>query len=121
MKRFFAFWRVQILLPAILVFAFGEACGATTRIWTGNAAGSNSLWLVSTNWSNTNAPVAGDALVFPANVTKLQVTNDFAANTDFDSFTLSNSYILRGNALDLSNGVKVAAIGSAPVIHINLR
>jgi autotransporter-associated beta strand protein len=121
MKKLFGLWRARIFLLAIWVFALGEAYGATTRTWTGNAAGANSLWLTSTNWSNTNAPVAGDALVFPTNVTKLQVTNDFAANTDFDSFTLSNSYVLRGNALDLSNGVKVAAIGSAPVIHINLR
>ncbi len=121
MKKLFVLWRAQIFLLASGMFALGEAYCATTRTWTGNAAGANSLWLNSTNWSNTNAPVAGDALVFPTNVTKLQVTNDFAANTDFDSFTLSNSYILRGNALDLSNGVKVAAVGSAPVIHINLR
>src|SRR5687767_5376013 len=106
MNKFFGLCRAQIFLLGIWVFILGESYGAATRTWTGNAAGANSLWLVSTNWSNTNAPVAGDALVFPTNVTKLQVTNDFAANIDFDSFTLSNSYILRGNGLDLSNGVK---------------
>ena len=121
MKNSFGSWGAQILSLAIWVFAFTTGYSATTRTWTGNAPGANALWNVSTNWVNTNAPVAGDSLVFPTNVTKLQVTNDFASNTDFGSFDIRNSYILRGNGLDLSNGVSVSTIGSAPVIHINLR
>jgi autotransporter-associated beta strand protein len=94
---------------------------ATNRFWTGAAAGVNASWTAASNWSNSVAPLAGDALVFPTNVAKLQVTNDFAANTDFDSLTLRDSYILRGNAVDLSNGVAVATIGTAATIDLSLR
>ncbi len=119
MNKCLAFWRTLVLVLGTGILASSQTYAAT-RTWTGNAPGVNALWNVSTNWSNTNLPVAGDSLVFPTNITKLQVTNDFAANFDFASFALRDDYILRGNTVDLTNNVTVTDAAS-PAIHLSLR
>ncbi len=99
------------LLALILLPAVPEAWAAN-RFWTGNGANNN--WSTSGNWGGT-APVAGDDLIFQANVlvdaTSLINTNNFPTNTVFGSITFQSgatNYLLRGAPIVFTNTGAVA-------------
>ena len=76
------------------------------KAWTGAA---NGLWSETRNWLPPIAPVAGDALVFPAGAAHTSMTNDLAAGTRIASMELLGDYTLQGNAISLSGDVTFAA------------
>lgn len=86
-------------MAALLLVSLNSTLAAT-RTWDGSASGN---WSNGANWVGGNAPQAGDDLVFPAGATRFTVTNNYAANTTFNSITFSGSnYVVRGNAMRLA-------------------
>lgn len=74
---------------------------AATDTWTG---GVSALWSVAGNWS-AGVPSAGDDLVFPASGAFQNNNNDLAADTPFNSITISGgAYTLNGNSIQLGAG-----------------
>lgn len=111
--------------------AFVSAClialhpaAAATRNW--NGGGANNFWNNAANWGGS-LPAAGDDLVFPGggavDVSSLNNTNDFAANTVFGSITVSGTnYTIGGNGIILTNGVRQGSGGTntlALAIQVN--
>ncbi len=103
----------------IVLFTGVARAAADTCTWTG--AGGDTNWSTAGNWSgcdNGTVPEAGDALVFPADITNRTANNDLAANTSFSSITfsgavtVSSSYTITGNAIDLSGGVTNTMTGA---------
>lgn len=75
-----------------------------TRIWDGG--GFNNLWSNRTNWVNDFVPTPGDDLVFPAGASQTIVSNDFPADTVFNSITIgAGGYQLSGNRITLNAGL----------------
>lgn len=70
------------------------------RTWTGAVS---NLWNVAGNWDTL--PSAGDDLVFPLTASNKSNSNDFAADTAFNSITIQgNGYTLAGNRITLGAG-----------------
>src|SRR5438045_1580417 len=57
-----------------------------SHTWTGG--GGNANWMTGQNWTG-GAPSVDDDLVFPSGVTATATNNDFPANTNFNSITIS--------------------------------
>ena len=74
-----------------------------THTWTGAGNGN---WSSAANWDNgTQAPVAGDDLVFPSSAVAFASNNDFASDTPFHSLTFTGSgYTLTGAQVQLDVG-----------------
>ncbi len=98
------------VFSAGLMLAAGMANvnAAAVRTWTG-AGNPDFNWSNPANWNgNTNAPVAGDYLVFEGSV-GLNNTNDLTAYTSFSAITFNTN---AGGAFVLNgNGIKVGANG----------
>lgn len=76
----------------------------TTLVWSGGSGASDN-WSDPANWNGGVAPTAGDDLVFSSVSARLIATNDFPADTQFNSITLDGSdYALDGNRLVLGEG-----------------
>lgn len=110
---------LKTLHAAAVVLAAVPASAQTSVTWDGGGVGGN--WLTGSNWIGDTAPVATNGLVFSGGI-QITNTNNFAANTIFDSITLTNqNWTLRGNALQLSSsGTDMFANvqGVNPVISI---
>lgn len=101
-------------LPFLLLVAFMPATRAAVKTWDGS---SNGNWATGANWSGNTAPVAGDDLVFPTGVTQLVTTNNFSPNRAFNSITiLGANYVLRGNPMILTNGLRCGNASAANAI-----
>ena len=71
-----------------------------TRTWTGAVS---NLWNVAGNWDTL--PSAGDDLVFPSSASNKSNSNDFTADTSFNSITIQGTgYTLAGNRITLGAG-----------------
>ena len=73
----------------------------STKTWTG-AVSAN--WSDARNWSPQAIPVAGEALLFPAGVTRRSMINDLPAGTAVGPMTFKgdyNNYSISGNGLTL--------------------
>jgi autotransporter-associated beta strand protein len=92
----------------------------TTKVWTGASALSGN-WTDDDNW-DAGAPIVGDKLVFPAGASRLASnTNNFPANTIFDSITFGDAgYILRGNLIGLNNGIVSTNTGGTNTLSLNI-
>lgn len=109
-KRCFSFVAALLVsLSSLLVFLVPQAHAvAVTRTWTGGGADTNMTTVG--NWGGT-APLAGDDLVFPANITNRTVVNDYTAATSFNSITFSgvvstlSNYVISGNAFVVAGGI----------------
>jgi autotransporter-associated beta strand protein len=87
---------------AVLAAVMPAAGHAQTRV-TWDGGGANASWTTGANWIGDAAPVATDALEFAGTVQTTN-TNNFTANTIFDSISLTGTgFTLRGNALQLSS------------------
>jgi ELWxxDGT repeat protein/autotransporter-associated beta strand protein len=88
--------------------------------WTGGSpAGGN--WTDPANWAGGVAPTAGADLVFPGVSARLSATNDFPADTQFNSITLDGGdYTLAGNRLVLGDG-GFTANGGNQVVSFRVR
>src|SRR5688500_3362803 len=99
-RRFARLALVAAILGAMLPLALlSGTASAATKTWTG--LGNSFTWSDPGNWNGNVAPVAGDALVFPAGVpgpASKNLTNDFPNGTTFASLTIQdNGYNLGGN------------------------
>lgn len=75
-----------------------------TSVWNGAVDGT---WLNAGNWVGGIAPSAGDDLVFPPGAYALTGTNDFPAETSFNSITFSGGgYNFSGNLLVFMGGIR---------------
>jgi autotransporter-associated beta strand protein len=93
----------QIPLASASLLCLALQAGAATRTWDGG--GANDFWTTAANWSLDTAPLPGDDLEF-AGDTPLVSTNDYAAGFEFGSVTFfAPGYVVRGNALALTNGI----------------
>src|SRR5205809_34241 len=115
MKKIKVFVLALVLsLSSLAAFAAPHSFAAT-RTWTG--AGSDTNMNTAANWGGT-APVAGDDLVFPANITNRVVVNNYTAATSFNSITFSgvassaSYYTISGNAFALVAGITDSMTGS---------
>ncbi len=73
---------------------------ASVRHWTGAGVGGG--WSNPANWSNAVAPAFGDILIFPAGVTKVITTNDFADERAFGGLRFfGTNYQVHGNRFAL--------------------
>ena len=61
-----------------------------TRVWDGGSL-FDSNWTTPANWVGDVAPVAGDALEFPESAARKSNTNNFPANTTFQSIRISGT------------------------------
>jgi autotransporter-associated beta strand protein len=116
MKKIKVFLLALVLsMSSLLMFAAPRALAAT-RTWDGG--GSDNNMTTAANWSSDTAPVAGDDLVFPANITKRTITNDFTAATSFNSIAFSgtmtqdSNYSISGNSMTLVAGIANSMTGS---------
>jgi autotransporter-associated beta strand protein len=103
----------------VLLFAFGwllcaPPARAATRTWDGG--GADDFWATAANW---NAAVAsGDSLSF-AGAAPLLNTNNLAPGFDLGLITFSaDGYTIRGNAIDLTNGITTTHITGTTVFGL---
>src|SRR5882672_1243404 len=98
-----AFVWFAMLVAVMAIFA--PPAEAANRFWTGAVNGNLSN---AGNYNPGGTPVAGDDLIFQANVlvTRFSVTNDFSPNRAFETITFQGSnFVIRGNALLVTNGI----------------
>ncbi len=106
---------IALLLSVSSLSILAQHTFAATRTWTG--AGGNANMTTAGNWGGT-APVAGDVLIFPANITNRTVTNDFTAATSFASITFSgattaaSAYTITGNSITLAGNITDSTTGN---------
>ena len=93
----------------------------TTKVWTG-ASAQGGEWTDNDNW-DAGAPIPGDKLVFPAGASRLvSNTNNFPVNTTFDTITFAIAgYILRGNPVNLNNGIASTNSSGTSTINLNVQ
>jgi autotransporter-associated beta strand protein len=97
---------VVAVISNLTVSADFVVTSTTTKIWTGASPASGN-WTDNLNWNSP--PIAGDNLIFPPGAQRRSgSTNDFPANTIFNSITLGgDDYVLRGNAISLTGSLLV--------------
>jgi|GEM_PF-1450651 len=99
-----------------------SAAGAV-RTWTG-ASSTSANWSDAANWNgNSNAPVAGDYLVF-SGTTGLNNTNDLTASISFSAVTFNTNagaFILNGNTIKVGDngGGTGTANGNGGITNIS--
>lgn len=96
-----------LLLGLVFLLNLGFVAPKSTRadihVWDGG--GANDFWMTAANWNPNIAPAPGDDLEFSGGVPVLN-TNNYAAGSVFGNITFSASgYVIRGNALTLTNGI----------------
>jgi len=102
-------------LSSFALFAITPHAFAATKTWTGG--GSDTNMNTAGNWTG-GAPVAGDDLVFPVDITNRTVVNNYAAATSFNSITFSGTatqnsdYTFSGNSITLVAGITNSMTGS---------
>lgn len=116
MKKVKAFLAAFLLATSTLFVLATPKAFAATETWDGG--GSDNNMTTDANWADNTAPVAGDDLVFPANVTDRTVVNDFSAATSFNSITFSGTasqasdYTISGASMTLVAGISNTMTGS---------
>ena len=113
-------------------YSFGTSAGASNwvvltvggagRGWTGDSE-VDAYWQTGANWVGGVAPVAFDQLLFDGN-TRVNNTNNFAANTKFNGIAFTNSngignFTLNGNTVNLVGNV-VNLSGLSQTINLDL-
>src|SRR5262245_15271290 len=91
----------------------------STETWTGGD-NDDSNWTSNGNWAGIGGARQLDDLVFPAGAVRLTNTNDFVANTFFNSISITgNGYTINGNQLTLREGVTSSASNATfnPDLH----
>ena len=114
------FQRAALLAALAATTLVSTNVHAANRTWS-STAGAVGFWQTSAAWVGGVAPVAGDDLLFnvaPVAGGTRNVTNDFAPNTQFNSISLINAYVLYGNTINLAGNV--TNNGSAAVATVNL-
>lgn len=82
-----------------------------THTWLGGSA-TNGNWTRGENWAGGYAPSPGEDLLFPAGAARLSNTNDFTADTPFDSIRFTGGgYSITGNSIYLGGGISYEVPG----------
>jgi autotransporter-associated beta strand protein len=87
----------------------------SNRTWDGGGGAADTAWSHAVNWQGDVAPVAGDALFFPATgVTNRTSVNDLAADTSIIGITIdgSSAYTISGSRIALGAG-GITVLGNA--------
>ncbi len=88
------------------IFIFLTFIGANGAVKTWNGSGGNSNLNNPANWVGGVAPVTNDDLVFPDAAIPSTVSNNYPANTTFQSVTLQGgNYTITGAAFNLTDGI----------------
>jgi autotransporter-associated beta strand protein len=96
--------KIIILLATICLFSVNSF--AVVKTWDGGGIDDN--WATAANWVGDVAPVSGDDLVFPVNAAKFSTNNNIGLLTTYRSITIEGgNYTIGGNALRLTNGLRV--------------
>jgi fibronectin-binding autotransporter adhesin len=112
---FISFSSLLILVPSV--------AHAATKTWNGGTD-TNYNFSDDENWAGGSAPVAGDDLVFPANVTIRDAVNDLQAGTSFNSIAFTGTaasasmYSITGNAFTLVAGVSDTMDAQSMIPHV---
>src|SRR5207249_482447 len=117
----------QILLPLIETAGFCLAmvalwlvaveATAATKTWDGSSSGN---WGTDANWTGGVAPAPGDDLVFPAGVSRFNVTNNIGL-LPLRSLTFTGSnYVLRGVGIILTNGITAGHASKTNTIELDI-
>jgi autotransporter-associated beta strand protein len=99
------------IAAAVMVTTAAATASAATRIWDGGGADNN--WLNAVNWTNDQAPVAGDDLLFPAGVADTTTVNNFPVGTKFGVIAFNGPYTVEGTRILI--GSTIAHLGSGEV------
>lgn len=90
------------------------------RVWTGGSA-TDSNWTTPANWSGGVAPSPGDDLDFALLGARRANTNNYPANTTFNSISVSGfGYSLSGAAVVLNDGLNFYFGNSSCLLSISL-
>jgi autotransporter-associated beta strand protein len=106
---------IGVAIAATFIVTTGAATSeAATRTWDGGGADNN--WQNAQNWTNNQAPVAGDDLLFPAGIADTTTVNDFPSGTKFGIIAFNGPYTVEGNRILI--GSTIAHVGPGEVtIH----
>src|SRR5688572_7846661 len=116
MRRIKLFLSALVLSVSSLFTLAAPRVFAATETWDGGGGDNNMT--TDANWSDDSAPVAGDDLIFPVDVTDRTVVNDFGAGTSFNSIVFSGAtsadsdYTISGAAIELVDGITNSMTGS---------
>jgi len=107
-----------LLCTGFLFFGLTAKVNAATRTWSGTT---NANWNNSGNWDVL--PSAGDDLVFPSSASNKSNTNDFVADTSFNSITFTGTgYTLAGNRITLAaSGMTSNISGASNIISLPIK
>jgi hypothetical protein len=104
-------------LLAVLMYAGAWPAEAADRTWSGTALAS---WSDPANW-DTGAPVAGDNLIFPVGGVNKTTMNDLPAGTILGTISVTGgSYVLAGNAIQLTGGINLSGGGASVSLGVTL-
>jgi autotransporter-associated beta strand protein len=103
-----------------VMLSFSAPLPAANRSWDGG--GANDSWTNGANWNGRlTAPDPGDNLAFPAGSARMSNNNNFAAGTDFNTFTFSAAgYTIAGNSAGLTAGLNVTHGAGNTVLNLPL-
>ncbi|WP_435011947.1 Ig-like domain repeat protein (plasmid) [Tundrisphaera lichenicola] len=91
----------------------------STVTWSGADSATSLNWTDGANWQGSIAPVAGDALVFPASASSYFPINDFAAGTSFASIDIQGTdYDLVGSSVELTGNLIGSLTSGASVYEL---
>ncbi|MEO6182229.1 MAG: autotransporter-associated beta strand repeat-containing protein, partial [Verrucomicrobiota bacterium] len=106
----------------VLIFLFlasASSAPAALKTWLGTGGTGN--WSTSGNWSPSGAPANGDDLSFPAGAGQLLNTNNLVRSFSSIAFSGgSGGYIIRGNAITLTNGLTAAHTAGLNTVDITI-
>ena len=88
-------------------------------IATWDGGGANNNWTTAANWVGDVAPQPGDDLVFGSGSQMVNV-NDFPVGTSFHSIALDAGFLISGNAVTLTAGVRNDSGGGTLALDITL-
>ncbi len=75
-----------------------------SRVWDGGGVTAN--WSDAANWAGDVAPIPGDQLTFPAEVSQTSSVNDFPPESIFDSIQVTGAgFVLSGNGFGIRNSL----------------
>src|SRR5262245_41833940 len=106
----------QALLAGLLLLSASSA--ALGAVWDGGGIGT--LWTTKENWTTDTAPVAGDALQFPAGALQMTNFNTFPNLTAFASLAIQASgYQLQGQSISNGGGIVYSAASGSSDLFIS--
>jgi len=117
-------FRSHLLTLAALIAA--SSAHAASPIWSGTTSAVWSVGGIGGNWTDADAPIAGDTLNF-AGSTNVSTSNDLTADTNFAAINFTNTgagagaFTLAGNRITLGGNISntATALGSGGPLTVS--